>query len=177
MAVTLTSRSLGLLVATTLAAGWLGASLTQPLPPAQSTSLSNARRTVATRPVPRADKLRELLAAPPLPSRGRNPFVYGPRSAPAARDHQQHGEEIVTPAAVAPAMPLEPPPPIFKLSGIASNSENGAPVLTAIVIDNGSMVFVKAGDKLSNGYSVVRVEEMSVTIVDATGITQTLRLP
>jgi hypothetical protein len=39
------------------------------------------------------------------------------------------------------------------------------------------MVFVKAGDKLSNGYSVVRVEEMSVTIVDATGITQTLRLP
>ena len=51
------------------------------------------------------------------------------------------------------------------------------PVLTAIVNDNGAVVLVKAGDKLSNGYSVVRVEEMSITIVDATGVTQTLRLP
>ena len=46
-----------------------------------------------------------------------------------------------------------------------------------IIIDNGSMVFAKASDKLSNGYSVVKVEEMSVTLVDATGITQTIRLP
>jgi hypothetical protein len=176
MAVTLTSRSIGLLVATALAAGWLGASLAQPAPPAQSPTMSNARRSVATGPVPRAEKLRELLAAPPQPSRGRNPFVYGRRTAPSARDHQQHGDEAVAPPS-APAMPLAPPPPIYKLSGIASNTENGAPVLTAIVIDNGSMVFVKTGDKLSNGYSVVRVDEMSVTIIDATGITQTLRLP
>lgn len=77
----------------------------------------------------------------------------------------------------APAMPVEPPMPVFRLSGIAANTENGAAVLTAIVIDNGAMVFVKAGDKLSNGYSVVRVEEMSVTLVDATGVTQTIRLP
>ena len=66
---------------------------------------------------------------------------------------------------------------MFKLSGIASNTENGVAVLTAIVIDNGSMVFVKAGDKLSNGYSVVRIDEMSATIVDASGVTQTIRLP
>jgi hypothetical protein len=66
---------------------------------------------------------------------------------------------------------------VFKLSGIASNTENGVAVLTAIVIDNGSMVFVKTGDKLSNGYSVVKVEELSVTLVDASGVTQTLRLP
>ena len=176
MAVTLTSRSIGLLVATALAAGWLGASLTRPAPPAQSAAPSNARRPVATRPVPRADKLRELLASPPLPSRGRNPFVYGPRTAPVTRDHQQHGDEIVAPAA-APEMPAEPALPIFRLSGIASDDKDGAQVLTAIVIDNGSMVFVKTGDKLSNGYSVVRVDEMSVTIVDASGITQTLRLP
>ena len=176
MAVTLTSRSIGLLVATALAAGWLGASMMQPAPPAQSASVRPARPAAASRPVPRADKLRELLASPPLPSRGRNPFVYGPRSAPAARDHQQHGEEIVA-TAETPAMPAEPPRPIFKLSGIASDNENGAQVLTAIVIDSGSMVFVKTGDKLSNGYSVVRVDELSVTIVDATGITQTLRLP
>ena len=176
MAVTLTSRAIGLMVATAVGAGWLGASLMRPEPVAQSSTVSPSRRPVESRAVPRADKLRELLATPPLPSRGRNPFVYGPR-VPIARDHQQHGDEGVAPAPVVPAAPLAPPAPVFKLSGIASNNENGAAVLTAIVIDNGTMVFVKAGDKLSNGYSVVRVDEMSVTIVDATGITETLRLP
>jgi hypothetical protein len=176
MVVTLTARSIGLMVTTALAAGWLGASLTQPEPPAQSSSMSNTRRAVESRPVPHADKLRELLATPATPHRGRNPFVYGTRTT-TVRDHQQHGDESVAPGAVVPAAPLVPPPPIFRLSGIASNTENGAAVLTAIVIDNGAMVFVKAGDKLSNGYSVVRVEEMSVTLIDSTGVTQTLRLP
>ncbi len=73
--------------------------------------------------------------------------------------------------------PPAPPLPVFKLSGIASNAEGGGTVLTAIVNDNGALVFVKAGDKLSNGYSVVRVDETSVTLVDAAGITQTVRLP
>jgi hypothetical protein len=39
------------------------------------------------------------------------------------------------------------------------------------------MVFARAGDTLSNGYSVVRVDEMSITLADASGVTQTLRLP
>jgi hypothetical protein len=164
------------MLAAALGAGWLAASVTQPDAPAQSSSPAGMRRSVEPRPVPRAETLRERMAEPPLPSRGRNPFVYGSRSrTPATRDHQQHGDEVAAP----PAM-LEPPPPpapVFKLSGIASNDENGAAVLTAIVIDNGKMVFVKTGDKLSNGYSVVRVEELSVTIVDASGVTQTLRLP
>jgi len=174
MAVTLTARSIGLMVATAVASGWFAASLTQQPPAGQSMSRSGARRSVDIQEVPRAEKLRERLAEPPLPSRGRNPFVYGTRTA-TIRDHQQHGDE--TPAAAPTPVPLAPPVPVFKLSGIASNAENGAAVLTAIVIDNGSMVFVKAGDKLSNGHSVVRVDEMSVTIVDASGITQTLRLP
>jgi hypothetical protein len=67
--------------------------------------------------------------------------------------------------------------PVFKLSGIASNVENGAAVLTAIMNDNGAMVFVKAGDKLSRGYSVVSVDETSVTLADAQGVTQIVRLP
>ena len=174
MAVTLTARSVGLMVVTALASGWFAASLTQQPATEQSTSRSAARRSAETREVPRADKLRERLAEPPLPSRGRNPFVYGTRTA-AIRDHQQHGDETVV-AAPSP-IPAAPPAPIVRLSGIASSTENGAAVLTAIVIDNGAMVFAKAGDKLSNGYSVVRVDEMSVTIVDASGMTQTLRLP
>jgi hypothetical protein len=74
-------------------------------------------------------------------------------------------------------MPIAPPMPMFKLSGIAASQVDGARVLTAIVIDNGTMVFVKAGDKLSNGHSVVSVDEMSVTLIDSAGVTQTLRLP
>jgi hypothetical protein len=176
MAVTLTARSIGLMLSTALAAGWLGASVMQPEPPAQSSSTSNTRRAAESRPVPHADKLRELLSTPATPHRGRNPFVYGRRTT-TVRDHQVHGDEAVAPAAAAPAMPLPPPPPIFRLSGIASNDENGVAVRTAILMDNGSMVFVKAGDKLSNGYSVVQVEEMSVTLIDANGVTETLRLP
>ena len=176
MAVTLSPRSVVVIVSTALAAGWLGASVTQPPAPAQSPARSSTiKRDVDARPVPRAEALRQALAQPPLPSRGRNPFVYGPRTAPAVRDHQQHGVEGVLPP--TPLVPVEPPLPVFKLSGIASNTENGVAVLTGIVIDNGSMVFVKAGDKLSNGYSVVRIDDMSVTIVDASGVTQTLRLP
>ena len=163
------------MVATAVASGWVAASLTQQPAPAQSPSPSTSRRSTVPESVPRAETLRQRLAEPPLPSRGRNPFVYGTRTA-TIRDHQRHADEG-TVVAAAPLVPVAPPPPIFKLSGIASNTENGVAVLTAIVIDNGSMVFVKAGEKLSNGYSVVRIEERSVTIVDATGVTQTLRLP
>ena len=174
MAITFTPRSVGLIVSTALAAGWLGASVTQQPTPAQSASRPVAKPAEPMRVTP-AEKLRERLAEPPLPSRGRNPFVYGTRTAPVIRDHQQHGDENVVPP--PPPEPSAPPPPIFKLSGIASNTENGVAVLTAIMSDNGLMVFVKAGDKLSNGYTVVRIDEMSAMIVDASGVTQTLRLP
>ena len=50
-------------------------------------------------------------------------------------------------------------------------------MLTAIINDNGSLVFAKAGDPLSRGYRVVSVDEIAVVIADAAGITQTLRLP
>jgi hypothetical protein len=172
---TLTTRSVGVIVSAALAAGWIGATLTRDAAPAQSTRSSITARSTAAAPVPHAEKLRERMAEPPLPSRGRNPFVYAARTA-TIRDHQLHGNE--SPAAIAPpAMPPAPPAPIFRLSGIASNTENGFAVLTAIVIDNGTMVFAKAGDKLSNGHSVVRIDEQSITLVDASGVTQTLRLP
>ena len=175
MALVLTPRSVGLMVAAALAAGWVGATITQEVPPAQSSRVTGPR-ALGTAPVPHAEILRERLKEPPLPSRGRNPFVFGarpPRSSSSFRDR------VETPIAPAPmaAEPYVPPMPVFKLSGIASTSEGDTTVLTAIMNDNGAMVFAKAGDKLSNGYSVVRVEETSVTLSDATGITQTIRLP
>ena len=111
------------------------------------------------------------MKTPVTPARGRNPFVYGERhSAAAVR------REVPAEVDVAPPPPPEPPPPIFKLSGIAASQQDGTTVLTAIVNDNGMVVLAKAGDKLSNGHSVVRVDETSITLIDAAGVTQALRL-
>ena len=115
--------------------------------------------------------LRERLRVPVTPERGRNPFVYGERHSAVAVRREAPAEVAVAP------LPPEPPRPIFKLSGIAASQQDGTTVLTAIVNDNGSVILARAGDKLSNGHSVVRVEETSITLIDATGVTQTLRLP
>jgi hypothetical protein len=175
MAVTLTPRVVGLLVAGALATGWLSASLTQDPAPAQLSRASGPRPLGAPVAMPRTETLRQRLSEPPSPGRGRNPFVYGARAPmrPSVRGQQYASSEAPS-MAVAPDVP---PMPVFKLSGIASNAEGGVTVLTAILNDNGAMIFVKAGDQLSNGYSVVRVDDSSVTLADATGITQTIRLP
>jgi hypothetical protein len=169
IAVMNTRTSLGLFVVTALATRLLGGGTTQevdvrPTPPAPP--------PVSTPSTEFTQQLRERLKSPVTPERGRNPFVYGSRhaSAPSVRRDELAEVEVAAP-------PPEPPAPIFKLSGIAASQQDGAAVLTAIVIDNGALVFAKAGDKLSNGHTVVRVDEMSVTLVDATGVTQTLRLP
>jgi hypothetical protein len=175
MAVTLTPRGVGLMMAAALATGWLGASLTQDTAPVQSSRPSGPRPLGVPAALPRAESLRQRLSEPPAPGRGRNPFVYGARAP--GRSSVRDQQSAPTEARSIAVAPYVPPMPVFKLSGIASNAEDGATVLTAILNDNGSMVFAKAGDRLSNGYSVVRVEETSVTLADATGITQTIKLP
>lgn len=177
---TFTTQSVGLIVAAALAVGWFSASLTQPAAPAQSSAASGS----GIRPlgsssvvVPKAERLKERMPSAPLPARGRNPFVYAPRLTVRPSAGYAGRAEAPVEAAAAPVAPIVPAGPVFRLSGIASNAENGVTTLTAIINDNGSLVFAKAGDKLSNGYSVVRVEEMSVTLVDASGVTQTIRLP
>ena len=173
MALVLT-RSVKMMVAAAVASGWLGAAVTQsPVAEQSSRAASDPLPPGLPAPMPRAEHLRERLSEPPLPSRGRNPFVFGARSTPRSTTSVRDRSEV---PGEAPVEAL-PPMPVFKLSGIASNAESGATVLTAILNDNGAMVFAKAGDKLSSGYSVVRVDETSVTLVDAAGITQTIRLP
>ncbi len=163
-----TRTSLGLFVVTALATRLLGGGTTQEV---DVPAASPARPPVSAPSTQFTQQLRERLKTPVTPERGRNPFVYGARhsSAPSARRDE--------PAEVEVAPPPERPAPIFKLSGIAASQQDGVAVLTAIVIDNGVLVLAKAGDKLSNGHSVVRVDEMSVTLIDAAGVTQTLRLP
>ena len=168
------------MLAATMFAGWFESASTPDVTTTsprvqQSTRLQGGRERApetTLQSVPDTSRLREWLNSPAVPARGRNPFVYGSRSyAPS------EVREVAMPIDAPPPAPSEPPAPVFKLSGIASNTDGDSVTLTAIIIDNGSMVFAKAGDKLSNGYSVVSVAEMSVTLTDAAGVTQTIRLP
>jgi hypothetical protein len=178
MNVTLTPRLVGLMVAASLAVGWMGSSLTQSPAPADTTN-SGSLRPLGGQPMvvePRTEALRQRLSEPPTPRRGRNPFVFSARAARPATFPDRTPEATPAPA-VQPSMPMAPAQPVFRLSGVASTVQDGVSVLTAILNDNGAMVFAKAGDKLSRGYTVVRVEEMSVTLSDAEGVTQTIKLP
>ena len=179
MTVTLTPRFVGLIVVASLAVGWMGSSLTQS-PAATQTPTGGTLRPLGGQPtLPRAETLRQRTVDPPTPSRGRNPCVFSSRAARSTnlRGPDRQVGDVPNLAIPMPAAPVAPPMPVFKLTGVAANLVDGVAVFTAILNDNGAMVFAKAGDKLSRGYSVVRVEEMSVTLTDAEGVTQTIRLP
>jgi len=177
MMTAMTPRTVLIIGVVSLSAGWLLGSSTsshQPDPPA-------VRGRSAVRPLgssanvaPFTRQLRERLDSPPRrsPAVGRNPFVFGTRRPAAVARRTEEPLPAPEPAPMPP-----PPAPQFRLSGIASSEQHGAPVLTAIMTDNGALVFVKTGDALSNGFSVVRVELTGVVIVDAAGVTQTVRLP
>ena len=175
-------RTAILIGALSLAAGWMAGQTTAPstpAPPAERRSaprpLGSPAREVGTY----TQQLRQKLTAQPRsPMPGRNPFVFGSRGAELSSAAVRRAERPAA-AAEAEALPEPAPPalPQFKLSGVASTEKDGAAVLTAILIDNGSMVLAKAGDRLSGGHVVLRVEERAVVIVDADGVTQTVRLP
>jgi hypothetical protein len=171
-------RTVALIAALSLASGWLASTVVSQDP--QSTVPADAPR--GPRPLGRQDagapytqQLRlKLQEHPRSPSPGRNPFVFGTRR-PAAAPAATRATELAPPPdepVAAPSAPLLR----FDLSGIAMNRQDDVEVFTAIVNDNGSLVFVKAGDRLSNGYTVVRVEETAAVIADAAGVEQTLRL-
>ena len=177
MNVTLTPRLVGLMMVAALAVGWMGSSFTQTPAPADSSN-NGSLRPLGGQPLvePRTEALRQRLSEPPTPNRGRNPFVFSAR-APRPTTFRDRAPEAAPVQEAAPSMPVAAPQPLFRLSGVASTVQDGVAVLTAILNDNGAMVFAKAGDKLSRGYTVVRVEDMSVTLADAEGVTQTIRLP
>jgi hypothetical protein len=180
MMVAMQPRTVGLIVAAALATGWLmgGGATSQEPPVDRSRGPANVRPlgTSPTPVTPYTNKLRERLKdQPATPERGRNPFVYGARGG--SRPSMTGRSASAEPAPATDPAPFVPPAPMFRLTGIASNQQDGTTVLTAIIMDNGVMVFAKTGDKLSNGHMVVRVDEASVILADSAGVTQTLRLP
>lgn len=170
-----------LIGALSLTAGWLAGTSSSSN---QQQGAASARPSTAPRPLgspadaaPFTRQLRERLDAQParVPSTGRNPFVFGARRAASAA---RYGDEPVAPPVPPPAaVPFTPAAPQVKLSGIAASQEGGVTVLTAIISDNSVLAFVKTGDKLPSGATVVKVEETGVILMDPAGITQTIRLP
>lgn len=166
------------MIATAAATGWLiTGSVSQDVPDVRGAAPTSsvARPTQASSAIPDSgftEKLHERMKHAPAPARGRNPFAYSAKPVSPISPASP-----VSPVSPASTSGVEPARPVFKLSGIASDRVDDGLVLTAIIIDNGAMVFAKAGDRLSNGHSVVSVDETSVTLVDSAGVTQTLRLP
>ncbi|MGE0862972.1 MAG: hypothetical protein AB7P34_03640 [Vicinamibacterales bacterium] len=173
-----------LIGALSLSAGWLAGKSTATRQ--GGADAGTARQRAGARPSPSADNVapftgelrRRLETQPaPSPSTGRNPFAFGPRRAPGAAARDRDEMDAAPPAAEPAPVPFTPPEPILKLSGIASSQVDGVAVLTAIINDNGSLAFAKTGDRLPSGATVIKVEEGSVVLMDAAGVTQTLRLP
>lgn len=179
---TLTPGTVLLIGALSLSAGWLaGRSTTASQNPPDAPT---ARQRAGARPVVPADDVapftgqlrKRLESQPPTPpATGRNPFAFGARRSPGVSRSREESE--AAPEAPPETVVFTPPAPQFTLSGIASSEVGGAAVLTAIINDNGALVFAKSGDKLSNGATVVSISESAVVLMDAAGISQTLRLP
>ncbi|MGH9385132.1 MAG: hypothetical protein ACRD2N_12685 [Vicinamibacterales bacterium] len=173
-------RTVGVIVVLSLATGWLASTIVSPSNPQSATASTNIR---GPRPIgspgfaaPLTQQLRlKLEKQPRSPSPGRNPFVFGTSRATGTATNRRV-TEVTAAAPLPPIVTNEAPLLRFDLTGIATTRLDGAEVFTAILNDNGALVIVKAGDKLSNGYSVVRVDESAVVIADAAGVEQTLRL-
>jgi hypothetical protein len=165
-----------------LAGGWLARSTSAPTAPSASQAPAAQRRgprPLGSEPAaPVTEQLQHKLQAQPRsPSPGRNPFVFSSRrpSAAMARPSRSSGE-VETPA-MTPQPPVAEAPRVrFALSGIAASTVAGGTNFTAILTDNGALVFAKAGDTLADGSRVAEVNDASVVLVDAAGTARTLRL-
>ncbi|MDP2321885.1 MAG: hypothetical protein Q8O42_21415 [Acidobacteriota bacterium] len=179
----LTSGTVLLVGALSLTAGWLAgtSSSSQQEPDAVAGRARSGPRPLGSPAsvAPQTRKLRERLETQParVQGGGRNPFVFGARRAPVAAQRSDELTGAPPAAAMSAPEPFTPPAPQIKLSGIAASQEGDASVLTAIVNDHGALAFVKTGDRLPSGATVIKVEETGIVIMDAAGITQTIRLP
>ena len=124
MILDMSPTSVGRFIATALATGWLITSSVKQDSPGVSDSSASGARPTAAETVPTVKftgRLSDPMRETPAPQRGRNPFVYGARlSIP--RDGVPAAAE---PVAMTPALPVEPPQPVFKLSGIAASQRDG----------------------------------------------------
>jgi hypothetical protein len=107
-------------------------------------------------------RLHERLRPDAEPRRpARNLFAYRAAVRPAAPS-----TVVFTPALSEPSVPVAPPLPPLKLSGIAEDDGPDGPVRTAIISAEGQLFLVKAGDAVTARYRVARVAADVVELTD-----------
>ena len=123
---------------------------------------------------PFRERLEKRLAdRPRSPRPRRNPFVF--QSAPARSPGTAPAAGATAPEPEPPeAAPPVPRGPVYALSGIAADAQDGTTVLTAIVTDGAQLHFLSVGDTLPGGFTVVGITESSVTLADEAGSQHTL---
>lgn len=172
-------RTVALLGSLALMAGWYIGTVTGPGRGLESgAGKSSGPRPLGVErwqpPPPFKETLQKKLTNQPRsPQPKRNPFVFQPapssRPAPAARGNTDAAAEPLEPVAA-------PRGPVFSLSGIAADEQDGTMVFTAIVSDGRQIHLLKVGDTLPGGLTVVRVTESTVILADETGGERTLSL-
>ena len=181
---TMQTRTVALIGALSLTAGWLvGTSSVSQGPNAPVGGGAATRRGprplgsgAKESPAPYTEQLRlRMQEVPRSPTPGRNPFSFGARR-PVAAPRANRSADVAASIDAPPSAPVMAARPRFELAGIASSANDGKSTLTAILMDNGSLVFAAAGDQLAGGYAVVRISETSMVIADPIGAEQTFTL-
>lgn len=163
-------RTVGLVAALCLLAGWLMGSLVLP-PVARLQSNSAVAQPVEPVPPPApayADRLRtKLREAPPAPQSKRNPFLFEAVRPPAPTRTREVDAD--------PPATIEQRAPTFDLAGIATSDGVDGIVRTAVLSTRGDVVLARVGDMLADGSRVVSIDDASVTL-DVAGQPLVLRL-
>lgn len=103
----------------------------------------------------------------------RNPFRFGGRTAPAAREAVQAPAPV---EAFEPELPpLPPAPPPIRLTGIAIDTVDGERRRTAILLTANGLVSAGEGET-AGAYRIVRIDEDAVEVVGPDGASRRLLL-
>jgi hypothetical protein len=141
-----------------------GAPAASPARGVQSQALANQPEELNAQ----AARLRDRREAPSLRPSTRNPFrFHAPKPAP------QPSRERAVAAAIEPAAPAVPAPPLLTLSGVAQTAGKR----TAIVVGNGQIYLAGEGDSVAGLYTVVKIDREAVLLRDASGAERRLILP
>jgi|688.fasta_scaffold35781_3 hypothetical protein len=176
-----THRLAGTLVALGFLAGWFSASWVSP--PTAVTQVRPARSVAPPPDVPMPRVALDVVTAPDTsPASARNPFVFTDRPA-VARAAVARGDagmpafapvDEAAPADPAPPVAADPPPPSWRVVGLAADAEGR---LTAVVTGAGDVFLLGLGDRLPDGSSVVEIDGTGLVLSTPAGERMTLRFP
>ncbi len=176
-----THRLAGTLVALGFLAGWFSASWVSP--PTAVTQVRPARPVAPPPDVPIPHIALDAVTAPETtPASARNPFVFSDRpvagrAVVARRDPAMPAfapGDDTSPADPAPPVAADPPPPPWRVVGLATDAEGR---LTAVVAGAGDVFLLGLGDRLPDGSSVVEIDGTGLVVSTPAGERMALRFP